>query len=73
MITPAIREHFREQLGTIDALDIGCHEGFYSLALGRLGIPRVTGIDAREEILRRARFVAQAVGMDGIDYELGRV
>ena len=33
----------------------------------------VTAVDGREENLRRARFVAQAMGLSGIDYQQGRV
>jgi ubiquinone/menaquinone biosynthesis C-methylase UbiE len=72
MVNAAVEAHFRERLNGIDCLDIGCHEGFYSLAMAKRGA-RVTGIDAREENLNRARFIARASGVSGIDYRMGRV
>jgi SAM-dependent methyltransferase len=72
MLNTALDSHFGSRLAGLDCLDIGCHEGFYSLAMAARGL-RVTGIDAREENLNRARFIARAAGVNGIDYRLGRV
>jgi tRNA (mo5U34)-methyltransferase len=73
MLMSAVDAHFGERLSGIECLDIGCHEGFYSLAMARRGVRGVVGVDAREENLRRARFVAKAMGADGIEYRQGRV
>lgn len=73
MAMSAIEAHFGERLRGVDCLDIGCHEGFYSLAMARRGVRSVVGIDAREENLRRARFVADAMGVKGIEYRQGQV
>lgn len=72
MVETALNGHFGGSDRGLECLDIGCHEGFYSLAMARRGM-RVTGIDARKENLERARFVAQAMGIDSVDYRLGRV
>jgi len=72
MLENAAIAHFGARLHGLECLDVGCHEGFYSIAMARHGM-RVTGIDAREENLRRARFVAQAMRVNGIEYRLGRV
>ena len=72
MVSGAVSEHFGNREQGLECLDIGCHEGFYSLAMARRGM-RVTGLDAREENLRRARFVAQAMGIDNVVYREGRV
>ncbi len=61
MLEAAVASHFGARAKGLDCLDIGCHEGFYSLAMAKHGM-RVTGLDAREENLRRARFVADAMG-----------
>ncbi|HXJ42957.1 MAG TPA: methyltransferase domain-containing protein [Bryobacteraceae bacterium] len=71
MVESAVLEHFGTRLAGRDCLDIGCHEGFYSLAMERQGM-RVKGVDAREENLTRARFVAEAVGSK-VTYRQGRV
>lgn len=73
MVMAAVDAHFGARLREIECLDIGCHEGFYSLAMARRGVRKVVGVDAREENLRRARFVAEAMGVGGILYRQGRV
>lgn len=73
MVMTAVDAHFGPRLREIECLDIGCHEGFYSLAMARRGVRRVVGIDAREDNLRRARFAANAMGVSGIEYLQGRV
>lgn len=72
MLEEAVQGHFGERVRDLECLDIGCHEGFYSLAMARLGMT-VTGVDARPENLGRARFVASGLGVKNIDYRLGHV
>jgi ubiquinone/menaquinone biosynthesis C-methylase UbiE len=72
MVEGAVNAHFGGRERGLECLDIGCHEGFYSLAMARLGM-QVTGVDAREENLSRARFVAQAMGVGNVVYREGRV
>jgi tRNA (mo5U34)-methyltransferase len=73
MLTSAVEAHFGARLRDIDCLDIGCHEGFYSLAMARRGVRSVVAVDARQENLNRARFVAEAMGAHNIVYRQGRV
>ncbi|HEX4138516.1 MAG TPA: methyltransferase domain-containing protein [Bryobacteraceae bacterium] len=73
MIESAVDAHFGTRLCGIECLDIGCHEGFYSLAMARRGVRNVVAVDAREENLRRARFVAKAMGVENILYRQGCV
>jgi tRNA (mo5U34)-methyltransferase len=72
MVDSAVGGRFGARVSGLECLDIGCHEGFYSLAMARRGM-RVTGVDAREENLRRARFVTEAMGVDNITYRQGHV
>ena len=37
MAEQAIVGHFGQQVSGLECLDIGCHEGFYSLAMARRG------------------------------------
>lgn len=71
MVEPAVTAYFGTRLQGLECLDIGCHEGFYALAMARLGM-KVSAVDAREENLNRARFVADAMGLK-VDYRQGRV
>jgi ubiquinone/menaquinone biosynthesis C-methylase UbiE len=73
MAVRAIQKHFGSDLSGIECLDIGCHEGFYSLAMAKLGVKSVIGVDARPENLSRARFVAEAMGVTNVEYRQGRV
>jgi SAM-dependent methyltransferase len=68
MLMSVVDAHYGDRLGEVECLDIGCHEGFYSLAMARRGVRGVVGVDAREENLMRARFVAEGMGVKGIDY-----
>jgi tRNA (mo5U34)-methyltransferase len=73
MVERAVTGYFGSRLSEIECLDIGCHEGFYSLAMAKRGVKRVIGVDAREENLVRARFVAEALGVGNVEYRPGRV
>lgn len=73
MLSSAVDAHFGERLRDIECLDIGCHEGFYSLAMARRGVRGVVAVDARPENLDRARFVARAMGIGNVVYREGRV
>ena len=72
MVEAAVAQQFGGRARGLDCIDIGCHDGFYSVAMARHGM-NVTGLDAREENLERARFVADASGFPGIDFRKGRV
>jgi ubiquinone/menaquinone biosynthesis C-methylase UbiE len=72
MAQRAIVSHFGARRRGLECLDIGCHQGFYSLAMAREGM-RVTGMDARKESLQSARFASEAAGFGNIRYRLGRV
>jgi len=70
MVNIAIDRHFsRDRLRTISCLDAGCHEGFYSIELAKRGVPRVLGVDVREESLERARFVARMLGIRNVEFK----
>src|SRR5579862_489754 len=72
MLLPTVQAHFGGRLGEVDCLDVGCHEGYYSVALARAGVRKVVGVDPREENLQRARFVAGALKLPNIEYRQGR-
>src|SRR5580692_9294649 len=38
MVESVVESHFGERQRGLDCLDIGCHEGFYSLAMARRGM-----------------------------------
>ena len=68
MANTAIDTHFSEsRLRSISCLDIACHEGFYSVEIAKRGVPRVLGVDVREESLQKARFVAESLRLTGLN------
>lgn len=50
----AALEHVRGS-GATSVLDVGCGPGHYLVALAEMGIPRIVGIDASDEMVNRAR------------------
>jgi tRNA (mo5U34)-methyltransferase len=68
MVERVVDEHFRGRLAEIRCIDIGCHEGFYSVAMARKGLLEVHGIDVRTSSLEKARFVAGALGLRNLVY-----
>ena len=57
-----------EDLSGRSVLDIGCNGGFYSIEMRRRGASRVLGIDFDEDYLAQARFAAEVLGVDGIEF-----
>jgi ubiquinone/menaquinone biosynthesis C-methylase UbiE len=71
MVSRVVDAHFKDRLPAIRCIDVGCHEGFYSVAMVRKGVRQVRGIDLRESNLVKARFVAEVLGLRNIFYEQG--
>jgi tRNA (mo5U34)-methyltransferase len=60
--------HLPKDLSGNSVLDIGCNAGFYSMEMKRRGADRVLGIDSDDHYLAQARFAAQALGYDNIEF-----
>jgi ubiquinone/menaquinone biosynthesis C-methylase UbiE len=71
MVMGAVKDHFGTRLAQIRAIDVGCHEGFYSVALAREGVKSVLGVDVREGNLAKARFVGAALGLTNVEWRQG--
>ena len=71
MVSRFLEAHFGARLSQISCLDIGCHEGFYSIEMAKKGIPRVLGLDVRESSLAKARFVAEVSGLPQVSFRTG--
>lgn len=61
------------ELAGKSVLDIGCNAGFYSFEMKRRGASRVLGIDHDERYLAQARFAAEVLGFDDVEFRLGEV
>ena len=73
MVTGVVERYFGSRLPEIHCLDIGSHEGFYSFEMAKLGVGHVTGLEYRDINLRKARFVAERVGLSQVDLRQGNV
>ena len=56
MVESVVARHFGGELSEIRCIDVGCHEGFYSVAMARKGMREVRGVDVRGASLDKARF-----------------
>ncbi len=68
MVDQVVESCFGARLAEASCLDVGCHEGFYAVAMARRGMRRVVGMDVRETNLRKARFVAEALGLSNASF-----
>jgi tRNA (mo5U34)-methyltransferase len=57
-----------DDLSGKSVLDIGCNAGFYSFEMKRRGAERVLGIDHDDRYLEQARFAADVLGHQGIEF-----
>ena len=73
MVDSVVTAHFADRLHQIRCLDIGCHEGFYSFAMARLGVESITGLDVRDANLNKARFAAERLGHASIAFQQGNI
>jgi tRNA (mo5U34)-methyltransferase len=60
--------HLPEDLSGKSVLDIGCNAGFYSMEMKRRGADRVLGLDHDDHYLAQARFAAETLGYDNIEF-----
>jgi hypothetical protein len=71
MVERAVDTYFGARMADISCLDMGCHEGFYSIAMAQKGVGRVLGVDIRDDNLRKARFISEALALSHISFHKG--
>ncbi|HYP52957.1 MAG TPA: DUF1698 domain-containing protein, partial [Pyrinomonadaceae bacterium] len=59
-----VRPHLPEDLSGKSLLDVGCNAGFYCVEAKRRGAARVVGVDSQRHLVRQARFVSRALGLE---------
>lgn len=70
MLMRAIEKHFGNRLPDARCLDIGCHEGFFSLEMAKK-VTSVRGIDVRSESLEKAELVRQLKAVENLTFCYG--
>ena len=68
MVNQVVDGYFGSRLPDIRCLDVGCHEGYYSVAMARKGMREVRGVDVRESSLAKAAFVRGALGLTNLAF-----
>jgi tRNA (mo5U34)-methyltransferase len=71
MVETALLAHFGDRLSETRAVDLGCHEGYFSFALRNLGVHDVVGVDLRDDNLARARLLAEYSQQGGVRFTKG--
>ena len=66
MLDAFIAREFAGDRAGLSAIDIACHQGWFSLQLGRAGFGHVSAIDARAEHVADAALLARIYGLDAI-------
>src|SRR5258708_17681323 len=69
MVDQVVDGYFVGRLREIRCLDVGCHEGYYSVAMARKGMREVRGVDVRESSLAKAAFVRDALALGNLAFE----
>ena len=69
MVNRVVDGYFGERVRQIRCIDVGCHEGYYSVAMARKGMREVHGVDVRTVNLEKARLVKEVYGLGNLTYE----
>jgi ubiquinone/menaquinone biosynthesis C-methylase UbiE len=69
MVNRVVDGYFGERVRQIRCIDVGCHEGYYSMAMARKGMREVRGVDVRASNLEKARLVTEVCGLRNVVYE----
>jgi hypothetical protein len=73
MAEAALRAAFPEGAARASAVDLACHQGWFSLKLRDFGFGSVHGIDARQRHVDDATLVASAMGASQVGFSRGDV
>jgi ubiquinone/menaquinone biosynthesis C-methylase UbiE len=73
MAEALLQREFPEGAARASAVDLACHQGWFSLKLREFGFGRVHGIDARAEHVEDARLIAEATGAQQVAFSRGDV
>lgn len=67
MLDAALAHEFDADRSRLTAVDLACHQGWFSAHLAQSGFGRVTGIDARPEHIADASLIRDALALSQID------
>jgi len=66
MLDRCIADTFGDACEGLDAVDLACHQGYFSVSLARKRMRRVLSVDARPEHVADTRLIADILGLNNI-------
>jgi len=63
MLDSVLNRSFGEDLSTLNAVDLACHQGWFSAHLAQRGMRQVIGVDARAEHIEDASLIRDCLGL----------
>lgn len=66
MLDRALAPHFSNGMQQVSALDLACHQGFFSVELAKRGCQSVTALDARREHIEDTTLIRDVYGLNQI-------
>jgi tRNA (mo5U34)-methyltransferase len=67
-----IDQYVAQDLSGKTVLDLGCNAGYFSIKFRERGA-KVTGVDWNKDNIEQAKFVADVLGITGIEYEVANI
>lgn len=73
LISTTVETLLGTKKSAVQLLDLGCHNGFFSLDMASRGVQHVTGVEVREPSLTQARFLQQHYQLPNIAFVHGDI
>lgn len=67
MMDAELARAYPQGLAGRTAVDLACHQGWFTMALAERGLAKVTGVDARSEHVADSRLIAEALGHRNVE------
>jgi len=69
MLSQHVENVFGGNYAKLKALDLACHQGYFSLKTAQLGFASVLGIDARHSHVDDSRLMAEIYGLEQVQFQ----
>jgi tRNA (mo5U34)-methyltransferase len=73
MIERSLEQQLGAERGSLTALDLASHQGWFSVKLAQAGFGRVQGIEARRSHVDDSRLMADIYGLEGLSFRQGDI
>ena len=73
MLEACLSERLAPDRGSLSALDMASHQGWFAVNMAKSGFGRVLGVEARESHVEDSRLMASIYGLDQLEFSQGDV